>query len=135
MSIRIGRRVGKKSYISVGKSGIYGSTRVGEYTVSTFRRFKNKPKSTDSEVYYSDTETEWPYLIGLAIFYPLLIGLWFYFSFTVGAIAATIMWLATVFGFCDRDDLVWKIFAPILALVIPYTWVYCGIIIITLLLL
>lgn len=44
MGFRIGTKVGKDSYISIGKSGTYMSTKVGKYRVSNFVSSKTKSK-------------------------------------------------------------------------------------------
>jgi hypothetical protein len=49
MSIRIGKKIGKKSFISIGKSGTYMSTWVGGFRISKFtpsKKTKVKPKET-----------------------------------------------------------------------------------------
>jgi len=44
MGFRIGTKVGKDSYISIGKSGTYMSTKVGKYRVSNFVPSETKSK-------------------------------------------------------------------------------------------
>jgi hypothetical protein len=46
--MRIGHKVGKSSYVSVGKSGTYVSTKVGGYRISHFARSKSKSNNESS---------------------------------------------------------------------------------------
>lgn len=61
MGYRIGTKVGKKSYVSVGKSGTYASTWIGGFKVSKFTPSKRSSKKADvkeSSSYSSLTEEE-----------------------------------------------------------------------------
>lgn len=47
--VRIGRKIGDKTWASIGRSGIYASHKFGKYRLSTFKPFRRSRRKSSAE--------------------------------------------------------------------------------------
>jgi hypothetical protein len=142
MGFRLGTRVGKKSFVSIGKSGTYFSTWIGGYRLSKFSPKKRKTKKNDSEPVYNDSEpTTTRETIAFVLHTLMVIGLtWMVFLLFMNtgvfwASLAIVLVIHTIFSIVlwswAKSELIKTMWAiPFIALIFPLGWIWWAIVII-----
>lgn len=102
MSIRIGRKIGKKTFVSLGKSGTYISTWIGGYRLSKFTPSKKSKKTETRDDRYDNLDLSDCYLgdcmtgaiIATLSYFPVV---WLFSNYTIG-LYAIIAGIVSVFA-------------------------------------
>jgi hypothetical protein len=142
--MRIGRKVGKNSYLSAGKSGTYFSTKIAGWTVSHFNPSRKKsatePKKTNKvssnpNVGYGWDSSEkisvaaknfrkipgidpdWVDVIALVLFYPLMVMGWLLFGFLWGLGLAWFLFSLAVYFYSPQENGRWTYLLPLMVFV------------------
>ena len=103
MSIRIGKKIGKKTFVSLGKSGTYVSTWIGGYRFSKFNPSrKTKKTETKADPQYDNLDLSGSYLgtcmtgaiLAVLSFFPVV---WLFSSFNIIPITSILAGIISVF--------------------------------------
>lgn len=140
MSIRIGRKIGKNTFVSFGKSGTYVSTWIGDTRVSKFTpRKKIKSTNKTEQVSYSEPLSEseerafiWQMILVGVVTISLFVsfaatGLFWEslaWVFGIHGVVSMIMWFMIARSFLAA--VMWAL--PIIALFHPLGWIWWGIV-------